>query len=44
VAKVKFTHALSRFFPELKEMEIEVFTIKDLVNELERSHSGFRFL
>jgi len=42
VAKVKFTHALNRFFPELKEMEIEVTTVKELLDIIESQHQGLK--
>jgi len=42
VAKVKFTHALNRFFPELKEMSIEVSSIKELIDEIEHVHTGLK--
>ncbi len=40
MAKVKFTSALKRFFPELSEMEVEANNVRELVAKLESEIPG----
>ena len=40
MAKVKFTSALNRFFPQLTEMEIEGNTVKDALLVVEKKYPG----
>ena len=40
MAKVKFTSALTRFFPQLTEMEIEGNTVKDALLVVEKKYPG----
>ena len=40
MAKVRFTSALSRFFPTLTELEIEGNTVKEALNNIEQTHPG----
>jgi hypothetical protein len=38
--KVKFTHALKRFFPTIKELDIEAGNISNLMEQLETHYPG----
>jgi molybdopterin converting factor small subunit len=40
MAKVKFTSALQRFFPQLTDMEIEGNTVKDVLLVVEKKYPG----
>jgi molybdopterin synthase sulfur carrier subunit len=40
MARVKFTSALNRFFPNLTEVEIEGNTVKETLEKIEKSHPG----
>ena len=40
MAKVKFTSALNRFFPDLGDLEIEGNTVRDALDKIEKSHPG----
>ena len=40
MAKVKFTSALTRFFPQLTEMEIEGNTVKEALLVVEKKYPG----
>ncbi len=40
MAKIKFTTALERFFPSLKEMSVEGTTVKAVLNEIEVTYPG----
>lgn len=40
MAKVKFTSALNRFFPQLTEMEIEGNTVKEALLAVEQKYPG----
>ncbi len=40
MAKIKFTSALKRFFPELSDMVIEGNTIKEVMNNTEKKVPG----
>ena len=42
MAQVTFTPHLTRFFPALAPCEIEGATVRDVVDELERRHPGFK--
>ena len=42
MATVRFTYALKRFFPDLKEETITATTIKGLLDTLERQHIGLK--
>jgi sulfur carrier protein ThiS len=39
---VAFTRHLQRFFPDLEEGEVPGATVRELLDELERRHRGFR--
>ena len=39
---VKFTQALKRFYPNLGDLEMEVATIEDVINEVERQFQGMK--
>jgi len=38
--KVKFTHALKRFFPTIEELEIDANNISDIMAQLETHYPG----
>ncbi len=40
MAKVKFTSALKRFFPDLTETEVTAETVSELVHEIEQKYPG----
>jgi sulfur-carrier protein len=40
MAKIKFTSALNRFFPSLREIEIEGSTVKEILGNVEKAHPG----
>jgi sulfur-carrier protein len=40
MAKLKFTSALKRFFPSLKEIEIDGGTVKEVLLNVEKVHPG----
>ena len=40
MAKVKFTSALTRFFPQLTELEIEGNTVKEALLKIEQKYPG----
>lgn len=40
MAKVKFTQALTRFFPEISDMEVEGSTIWEVVQKIEKELPG----
>ena len=40
MAKVKFTSALNRFFPELKEIEIHGATVKEALLQVDHDYPG----
>lgn len=40
MARVKFTSALKRFFPELKEIQVKASTVREVVNQLEHHYPG----
>ena len=42
MAKIKFTSALSRFFPGLGEMEIAGRNVKDVVSAVEQKYPGIQ--
>jgi len=42
MAKVNFTYALKRFFPDLKALEIEASDVRELVSGLETQYPGMR--
>lgn len=42
MATVKFTYALKRFFPELKETPVQSDNLPDLMEVLEKKYPGFR--
>lgn len=42
MAYVTFTRHLQRFFPSLGDGEVPGATVRDVVDELERRHPGFR--
>lgn len=42
MATVRFTYALKRFFPDLKEERIAATTIKELLDTLEQQHTGLK--
>ena len=39
---VKFTQALKRFYPKLADLEMEVETIEEVINELDRQYQGLK--
>jgi molybdopterin converting factor small subunit len=39
---VKFTYALERFFPDLKEMPVKGNTLRELLDEMEAGHPRVR--
>ena len=40
MAKIKFTSALTRFFPNLTEMDIEAGTVKEALLNVEKNYPG----
>ncbi len=42
MARVKFTSALTRFFPRLTELEIPGKTVRETLDLIEQSHPGIR--
>lgn len=40
--RVKFTSALKRFYPELKELSLEAKTVKSTVDQLEDHYPGLK--
>ena len=40
MAKIKFTSALCRFFPNLKEMEVEGTTVNEVLKKVEQEVPG----
>ena len=42
MATVKFTYALKRFFPDLKETPIQSDNLPELMDLLEKKYPGFR--
>lgn len=38
--RVRFTHHLRRYFPDLDEMDVPGDTVADVVRELDRRHPG----
>ena len=42
MATVKFTYALKRFFPDLKETLIDSNNLPELMDALEKKYPGFR--
>ncbi len=40
MAKIKFTTALKRFFPDLREMDVEGQTIQEILGNVEREYPG----
>lgn len=40
MAKVRFTSALNRFFPDLSELDIDGSTVWDTLEKIEQSHPG----
>lgn len=37
---IKFTQALKRFYPDLESVDLEVTTVKEVINALEKKHPG----
>lgn len=42
MATVKFTYALKRFFPDLKEEKISANNVKELLDTLEANYNGIK--
>ncbi len=42
MATVRFTSALRRFYPDLKEQEVEAGTVKALLDRLEAAYPGLK--
>ena len=42
MAKIKFTAALKRFFPDLQELEISGKTVAEVINETEVKYPGIK--
>lgn len=42
MARVKFTSALTRFFPQLTELEIPGKTVRETLDLIEQTHPGIR--
>ena len=42
MAKIKFTSALNRFFPDLTEMEIHASTIQEVLIKTEQKYPGLK--
>lgn len=42
MAHVTFTRHLQRFFPELADGEVPGATVREVIDEVERRHPGFR--
>lgn len=42
MATVRFTYALKRFFPELKEQTIDATTVSELLDALEGTFNGLK--
>ena len=40
MAKVRFTSALTRFFPDLVEMDIQAKTVREALLNIEQKHPG----
>ncbi len=40
MAKIRFTSALTRFFPNLAEMEIEGHTVQEALSNVEKKYPG----
>ena len=40
MATVKFTSALKRFFPTISEMELPVNTVREMLNQVDKTHPG----
>lgn len=40
MARVKFTSALKRFFPDLKDIEVDASNIKELVSKVDQVYPG----
>lgn len=40
MAKIKFTTALKRFFPHLKEMQVQGHTLQEVLNNVEKEYPG----
>ncbi len=40
--KISFTPALQRFFPELREVQLKVHSVKDALEHLEELHPGIK--
>ncbi|MCA6074509.1 MoaD/ThiS family protein [Fulvivirga sedimenti] len=42
MATVKFTSALNRFFPDLKELQVEAGNVSDVITKAEEIYPGIR--
>lgn len=42
MAKVKFTRALKRFYPDLETLDIKGNSVADIVSNLEQTHPGLK--
>ncbi|MFK8008971.1 MAG: MoaD/ThiS family protein [Saprospiraceae bacterium] len=42
MAKIKFTSALKRFYPDLNDLEIEGKNINEVLEKIESKHSGIK--
>jgi len=42
MATVRFTHALKRFYPDLKELEIEVDQVVEVLKAIEERYPGIQ--
>ena len=42
MAKVRFTTALNRFFPDLKEIEVEAPTLNDVIQRTDEQFPGIK--
>jgi len=42
MATVRFTYALKRFFPGLQEIQINAFSVKELLDAIEEQHTGLK--
>ena len=40
--EVKFTHALKRFFPQLKDGESKAKSLSEIISEMDSKYSGLR--
>ena len=42
MVKVRFTTALNRFFPDLREMDVDAFTVNEVITKAEDLHPGIK--